>query len=103
MVNILRGIFLLEDIFKGFRTPFGFFCIVLGIHSLPIVIYMIKYEILFAWFPFLLYNLKTVCIIGRLYSFYCEVDYFLHMNKKAKEISCFFPLLFLPYRTFRYT
>ena len=73
----------------GFRTPFGFLTVVLGVHCLPIIIYMIKYQVLFDWSPFLLYNVRNTCIIGRLLSLYCEV---LHTKKKRKSdtYDCFF-------------
>jgi len=57
----------------AFQTPFGFLTVVLGVHCLPIIIYIMKYQILFNWSPFLLYNIKNICIIGRLFSLYCEI------------------------------
>jgi hypothetical protein len=83
-------------LYKGFRTPFGFLTIVLGIHCLPIIIYMMKYQVLFDWYLFLLYNIKTICIIGRLFALYCEVRRLLHMRKK-EPIICFSFHFFLTY------
>ncbi|UJR13374.1 hypothetical protein I4U23_000391 [Adineta vaga] len=63
---------------NGFQTLFGFLTIVLGIHCLPIVIYIIRYEALFDRSSFLLHHIKTICIIGRLFSLYCEI-YVIHL------------------------
>ena len=69
-------------LFEDFRTPFGLLTIVLGLHFLPIFLYMINSQLLFGWSPILLHNLKNLCIIGRLFSFYCEVRYFYYIEKK---------------------
>ena len=73
---------------QGFRTPLGFFAIVLGIHTLPLVLYLIREELFTDWwFIFLLEQTKNVCILGRLCSFYCEV--MEEQTKLASLISLF--------------
>ncbi|CAF1190716.1 unnamed protein product [Rotaria magnacalcarata] len=58
---------------NGFQTPFGFLIIVLGTHGLPIIMYMMKYRVIFEMSYLLLHIIHILCIIGRLFSFYCEI------------------------------
>jgi hypothetical protein len=88
MVNIiLLTVCLYIFLYEGFRTPFGFLTIVLGIHCLPIVIYILENQVLLGWPTLLLYNIKNLCIIGRLFSFYCEVRHLLHVEKTVYTVS----------------
>jgi hypothetical protein len=86
MVNIILC-WKYRILYKGFRTPFGFLTIVLGVHCLPIIRYLMKYQILIDLSPLLLYNINHTCIIGRLFALYCEVRHLLYMFKKKENES----------------
>lgn len=70
----LTNDFIVKNLMKnGFRSPFGFLCVVLGLHCLPLMIF-IHQNLLYPpsiemFFNFFLF----ICFIGRLLSFYSEV------------------------------